>query len=419
MENIRMESKMTDKRMYRVLMPCLMGMEALVKAEAIKAGYSQEALCAEDAQVAILCRGLDAAKEAVARMNFHSRFSERVLLELGNIPAADYNELFEGTRSLPWEAWIKPAFPIVMKSGSSRRSQIYGIPSCQRIIKKALVQRLLEQSGLSGGIWPEEPSKTPYVLQFSLCDDICSIALDTTGAALHKRSYRPAQVAAPLKETLAAAILELSLFPREFHYGERLWDPCCGSGTFGIEAALMLKDVAPGLQRHFSGEKNPLIGASVFDREREIAKRSIHEVEGPIALLSDIDPHAVDIARQNARRAGVESLFMFEVADLRRSRVQSVQKKLGEKILIVANPPYGERLSDEKDAGQILKALGQLAFERGKLREGVRLSFLSPDKEAERQIGAKASKRRKLYNGGIPCTMYHYFRLPTKKKTQR
>ena len=291
----------------------------------------------------------------LARVNICSRFAERILLVLGEFRAASFDELFEGVRALPLEDWMPrdAAFPV---EGWSLESALHSVPDCQRIIKKAAAARLGAKYGL--GWLPE--SGNEYKLRFSIYKDVCRIQLDTSGTALHKRGYRPAHNAAPLRETPA-------------------------------------KGRAPGLNRHFAAERWPVIPANVWREEREAARAREYNGEYRI-YASDIDPAAVKLARENARRAGVEELIEFSVGDARRFERRT------ENGVIVTNPPYGERMMEKRAAGELLTSFG----EAWRSQDSWRLCLLTSDEEAERLLGVRADKRRKLYNGMIKCTLYIY-----------
>ena len=238
--------------------------------------------------------------------------------------------------------------------------------------------------------------------------------LDSSGDGLHKRGYRPLHVEAPIRETLAAAILEISLWRRNAAHGEALFDPFCGSGTFLIEAAMMLSQRAPGLNRHFAAEQFSLVGSSAFDRQRELAKREILDFDStwPSIGGSDLSDRALVSASNNAKRAGVASMIKLQKRDVRSWKWSMVTSWLdASSVLCVSNPPYGERLLTPEEATDLLKALSCIAFEPpGRLRTGVRLSVITSDEFAEVTLGARADKKRKLYNGRIRCDLYHYFK---------
>lgn len=329
----------------------------------------------------------------LARANIRSRFAERILLLLGEFPARTFDELFEGVKALPLADYMPrdAAFPV---EGWSISSELHSVPDCQRIIKKAAAVNLGRRYALAH--MPETGAQ--YKLRFSLLKDVCRVYLDTSGAALHKRGYRPAHNAAPLRETLAAAIVDIAGYRGRGEF----CDPFCGSGTIAIEAALAAKGRAPGLNRRFAAESWGFVPAGVWSAEREAAREREYNGEYRI-YASDIDPAAVKLARENARRAGVDSLIEFSVADARKfSRSTSGG-------VIVTNPPYGERLMEKREAGELLRAFG----EAWRASDGWRLALLTSDESAESLIGVRAAKRRKLYNGMLKCALYMF--SPEKK----
>ncbi len=324
----------------------------------------------------------------LARANIRSRFAERILLLLGAFPARTFDELFEGVRALPFEDWLErdAAFPV---EGWSLNSELHSVPDCQRIIKKAAASRLGSRYALE---WLPETG-AEYKIRFSILKDECRVYLDTSGTALHKRGYRPGHVAAPLRETLAAAIVDISGYRGK---GE-LCDPFCGSGTIAIEAALAAKGRAPGVNRRFAAERWPTLPRDIWANERESARA--REFNGDYHICaSDIDPAAVALARENAQRAGVDGLIEFSVADARRFARSTSDG------VIVTNPPYGERLMEKRQSQELLRDFGETWRANGVWR----LSLLTSDEEAERLLGARAGKRRKLYNGMIKCTLCMY-----------
>ena len=359
---------------------CLFGLEGPLANELRHIGM--EAVAPENGRV------LFAADTAgLARANIRSRFAERILLLLGEFPARSFDELFEGVRALPLEDWLPrdAAFPV---EGWSVESALHSLPDCQRIIKKAAAARLGGRYALE---WLPE-SGPEYRIRFTILKDSCRIFLDSSGAALHKRGYRPAHNAAPLRETLAAAMVDIAGYRGR---GE-LADPFCGSGTIAIEAALAAKGRAPGINRRFAAERWDAVPRAAWDAERAAALAAEYGGDYHI-YASDIDPRAVALARENARRAGVERYIDFSVADARRF------SRPTENGVIVTNPPYGERLMEKQSAAELLRLFG------GAWRATPwRLALLSPDEGAEGLLGARADKRRKLYNGMIKCNLYMY-----------
>lgn len=367
--------------------PCLFGLESLVADEMRRLDLKN--VQAENGRVH--CEGTLAD---IARLNINLRCGARVLMELGSFPARDFEALFQGVYALPWEDYIPRdgEFPV---KGYSLNSQLHSVPACQSIVKKASAKRLGEKYGVE--TLPESGSR--YQIQFSIIKDVATLYLDTSGEGLYKRGYRAKNMGAPLRETLAAALVTLSRYRGK----DPFCDPFCGSGTIAIEAALAAKGRAPGLSRHFAAEGWANIPAAVWDAERESARAREYNGEYRI-YASDIDPEAVAIARANARRAGVGDLIEFSVADARRFRRGT------DDGVIVTNPPYGERLMERRSAQELLGAFGEAW--RG---TDWRLALLSSDEEAERLLGRRADKRRKLYNGMIKCTLYIYgVRKPSK-----
>ena len=329
------------------------------------------------------------ARELV-RANLCLRIGERVLIEVGAFEARSFDELFEGVKALPWEDYIPAdgAFPV---KGYSLNSTLFSVSDCQKIIKKAVVERLKSVYSLS---WFPETGAL-YQLQFSLMKDRVSLCIDTSGEGLHKRGYRPAHNAAPLKETMAAAMVTLS----RYRGRDEFCDPFCGSGTIPIEAALIAKNRAPGLNRSFPAERWPALPARIWQEEREAARA--REYHGEYRILgTDIDPGAIAIARENALRAGVDDVVRFEVADAMAFDRQT------ERGVIVTNPPYGERILEKQEAEALYRGFGKALS----ACPNWQLYLLSSHTEFERCFGRPADKKRKLYNGMIKCELYMYFK---------
>lgn len=327
----------------------------------------------------------------LARANLWLRTAERVEIVVGSFVARSFEELFEGTTNLEWERWLDPkdAFPV---KGWSLNSKLFSIPDCQSIIKKAVVKRLTKKYNIE---WFEE-SGPLHQIRFSILKDNVTVMLDTTGTGLHKRGYRANSLEAPIKETLSAAMVMLS---RPYH-DSNIYDPFCGSGTLLIEAALYAKNIAPSMKRRFSCEQWSTVGTVPFREERERA-RSLEKRDVPFkAFGSDIDPNAVKITLENAKKAGVDDcVFALEadVADF---------SPTTERGIIITNPPYGERIYDIEQARNIYRTMGKV-FEQ---KRGYRYLVISPDEQFEDCFGRKADKKRKLYNGMIKCNLYMYFK---------
>ena len=365
------------------VVPCLFGLEGLAAEELRRMELPEVA--AENGRV---CFSGD--ENALARANLRLRTGERVLLELGRFEARSFDALFEQTRALPWERWIpkNAAFPV---TGHSLNSKLFSVPDCQKIIKKAVVERLKARYHLS---WFEESAETVQI-RFSIMKDQVTLCLDTSGEGLHKRGYRPAANAAPLRETLAAAMVNLA----RYRGRDEFVDPFCGSGTIPIEAALIARNIAPGKNRHFAAMDWRSLDQRVWAQEKELAAGL--EYHGDYRILgTDLDPKAVAIARANAERAGVADIVRFEVADARHFDRQT------ERGVIVTNPPYGERIGEKEEAEQLYRAFG----EAWRKSENWALYLLSSHTEFERCFGREADKKRKLYNGMIKCDLYMYFK---------
>ncbi len=362
--------------------PCLFGLEGLVADELRRLDLAD--VRAENGRV--FCRGsfLD-----LARMNLNLRTGERVLLVLGRFPAPTFDALFEGTRALPWEEFIPQTgkFPV---KGYSIGSALHSIPDCQKIVNKAVATRLGQAYGLT--TLPETGAL--YQIQFAIQKDEAVLMLDTSGAGLYKRGYRAQGVAAPLRETLAAAMVILS----RYRGRDPFCDPFCGSGTIAIEAALIAKNRAPGLSRSFSAQKWERVDSGLWLEAADEAMDK--EYDGDYDIWGgDIDPAAVALARHNASLAEVEDVVRFEVADATAFRREEPYGR------IVTNPPYGERLMERREAEDLYAGFGR-AF--AALPQGWQLALLSSHTEFERTFGRPADKKRKLYNGMIKCDLFLY-----------
>ncbi len=328
----------------------------------------------------------------IARANINLRFAERVFIVLGRFHAESFVELFDGTKSLLWEEWIGrlDAFPV---SGHSIKSKLTSIPDCQSIVKKAIVDRLSACYGIS---WFDE-TEVKYKVEFFILKDEAMLMIDTSGTALHKRGYRPDAGAAPLRETLAAAIAHTARVREDI----LLWDPFCGSGTIAIEAAMMVRRIAPGLNRHFAAEAFPRICAPIWlsavDEARSFEiKDSKFEV-----FASDIDEDILDITYENALRAGVEENLNIFHADARK-----IKKPEGRRGTIVCNPPYGERMGEMREIEYLYRDIGR----NFKTFEPWQIYVITSCEYFEKLYGRRADKTKKLYNGMLPCNLYQFFK---------
>ena len=369
------------ERMFKLCVPCLLGLESLISRELQK--MDMAGIRAENGRVYFTGK-----PEDIVRANLRLRTGERVLLELDRFEAASFEELFEATAAIPWEEFLDPhaAFPV---KGYSLDSALFSVSSCQKIIKKAIAQRLSSRYGRS---WlPEDGVK--YQIQFAIMKNQVSLCFDTTGEGLHKRGYRPAHGAAPLKETLAAAIVELS----RYRGREEIWDPFCGSGTIPIEAALIARNIAPGLQRGFASMEWPMLPSEMWERCRLEAKDL--EFRGNYRIFaSDIDSSAVSMARENALRAGVADCIRFTVKNALDTFPETEQGR------ILTNPPYGERLSDKKQCEKLYREMRALHTRHF----GSRMSVVTAHTGFERCFGQRAVKKHRLYNGRLECEYLTY-----------
>ena len=360
--------------------PCIFGLEGICANELKFLGIQN--VRAENGRVLF-----EGDWDTLAKANIRSRYAERIQILLAEFRATDFQTLFERVKAIEWERFIgmSDAFPV---KGRCLSSQLMSVPNCQKIIKKAVVTRLSERYMLS---WFEETGPARQI-QFLILKDKVSILLDTSGAGLHKRGYRADSNDAPLKETLAAAMVELARV-RPNHF---VTDPMCGSGTLLIEAAMKAKNIAPGLKRYFACEKWSCVPKDVFARERELAQSQIRTDISFRASGSDIDASALETARHNAELAGVGDLITFERRDIRDFQLSEGYQT------VITNPPYGERLLDLRAAEELYKVMGE-KFRREK---GKSYTVITPDDDFEKLFGRKADKRRKLYNGTLKCQVY-------------
>lgn len=374
--------------MYQYVVPCLMGVEGLVADELSYKGFDH--VQAENGRVLFEGELYDGA-----RANVLLRCGERVLIRLASYPAKTFDQLFEGMKAIPWEKWLgkDDAFPI---KGFSIHSQLHSVPDCQRILKKAAVERMKLAYGVN---WLEELGPK-HQIQFSLLNDRCEIFLDTTGAPLYKRGYKQAQNDASLRETLAASLIKVARWKGR----EVLTDPFCGSGTIAIEAALTALNIAPGQKRTFDAERWDQDWADAFSDAREEAAAEEHRDRKVTIYASDLDPAAVALAEENARRAGVAEYIQFSVADACRI---DWRERGG---VVICNPPYGVRMLDQQQAQRLMRAFGKATGWNGELKQYI----ISSDPEFEQSFGRPADKKRKLYNGMLKCNLFQYFRPQQK-----
>lgn len=378
-----------------LIAPCHFGLEAVLKREILDLGY--EISSVEDGRVTF-----QGDAEAVCRANIFLRTAERVLLKVGSFQAVSFEELFEKTKALPWEAYIPKDGKFWVTKASSVKSRLFSPSDIQSVMKKAMVRRLQEHYHMEW--FPEDGPE--YPVRVFLMKDQVTVGIDTSGASLHKRGYREVSGKAPITETLAAALIMLTPWR-----GDRiLVDPFCGSVTFPIEAAMMAANIAPGMNRSFTAEKwTNLIPKKLWYDTVDEASDLIREPEETDIQGYDADEDVIRIARRNAAEAGVEHMIHFQRRDV---RDLSHPKKYG---FIITNPPYGERLEDKKDLPELYRAFGE-SFRR---LETWSAYMITSYEDAERYFGRKADKNRKIYNGMLKTYFYQFQGPKPPRKTGR
>lgn len=395
----------------KIIITTLFGLETPVREDLEAIDFSKEQITVSDGVVT-----LDAGEDwplQVARVNMWVRRGERVLLEIGEFKAEDFDSFFDGTKALPWNDFIPEGYSYVV-NGFSRKSKLFGVPALQSLAKKAIARSILTSRHMpEDGIVYEDADRGTVKIQFGIVNDVCRFMIDTSGDGLHKRGYRPLTHEAPIRETLASGMVSLARYSA---FGnEALIDPFCGSGTIVIEAALMALNIAPGKQRHFAYEDLPYIGKQ---NRREALKEALDmedltPMDDCFFYGSDIDPKAVASAKRNAEAAGVEDFVKFTISDARRMTTENLVKYTGfDRQLILTNPPYGGRLMTPEEADEIYRLIARLYLTRnGKCQKGIRLSVITPDDNFEAATDHKADKRVKLYNGNILCHLANYYKL--------
>lgn len=360
------------------------GLEAVVKREIENLGF--KILKSEDAKITY-----QGDERAVVKSNLWLRCADRVLIKLGEFNAVSFEELFQQAKALPWEEWIQEDAKFTV-TGTSVKSTLHSVPDCQAIVKKAIVEKLKETYHCE---WFQETGPE-YTIKLTLLKDRVTVTLDTSGAGLHKRGYRVKDVAAPIKETLAAAMVQLSYWKE----GRLLLDPLCGSGTIPIEAALLGRNIAPGLNRKFAAEQWPSIPADLWNQERKAAFEAIKADADIRIQASDISPIAVKAAKENAMEAGVDDCIDFLIKPLKDIRFEE------DYGIVICNPPYGERIGEKDEIRKIYSEMRKLFADSPTWS----LYLITTDKEFETlAFGRPADRRRKLYNGRLEVTYYQYY----------
>ncbi|HHV38314.1 MAG TPA: class I SAM-dependent RNA methyltransferase [Tepidimicrobium sp.] len=359
------------------------GLEAIVRRELENLGYKD--LVTENGKITF-----KATERDIPIANLWLRSADRVLLKMGEFKATTFEELFEGTKALPWDEWITEDGEFTVE-GKSVNSKLYSISDSQAIVKKAIVEKMKTRYNRD---WFEETG-AKFTVEVSLLKDMATLTIDTSGVGLHKRGYRSHGGAAPLKETLAAALVQLSYWNRN----RLLWDPFCGSGTIPIEAAMIGKNIAPGLNRNFASEEWPRISKEYWYDARRGAWDLMYRDSKLSILASDIDRRAIEIAKRNAYNMGLEEDIKFKVGDIRDLRVEE------DYGVIICNPPYGERMGERKGVNKLYRDMGRIF----KDLDTYSIYVLTSEEGFESLYGKKADRRRKLYNGRMRVDYYQYY----------
>lgn len=383
------------EREFELYAPCHFGLEAVLKRELTDLGI--EITSVTDGRV-----NFKGSAAVVAKANIFLRTTERVMITVGTFKATTFEELFQGIKALPWENYIPKDGRFWVKKATSIKSALFSTSDIQSIVKKAMVERLKEKYRVS---WFEE-SGNEYPIRVSLLKDVVTVALDTSGESLHKRGYRKMTVKAPISETLAAALISLTPWKAD----RILIDPFCGSGTIPIEAAMMGLHIAPGMTRHFTAENwDNLVPAKYF-KEAKSEAYSLIDTDTKLEIQGyDLDPDAVEAARANAELAGVDDQIHFQARDV---KDLSSHNKYG---FIITNPPYGERLEEKKDMPALYTLIGESFGKLDTWSSYIITSF----EDAEKYIGRKAAKNRKIYNGMIKTYFYSFPGPKPPRRTNR
>lgn len=407
----------------KIIITTLFGLESPTKGDLLDRGYDKDKITVSDGVVT-----LEGDYYDVARANMWAKHAERIFIEVGEFdcgmsddPDTNFNAFFEGCRAIKWVNFI-PANWAFIVNGFSRKSKLYGIPALQKLAKKAIAESLAVSRGLSADTKISENEEIGSVkIQFGIVNDTCRFMIDTSGAGLHKRGYRPLTHEAPIRETLASGMLTYAKYQP---YGnEALVDPFCGSGTIVIEAARTACGIAPGRDRHFAYEDLPYIGKALYMRALEEARdnQDTEPMDDCYFFGSDIDPKAIESAKRNAEAAGVGQLTRFRICDANKMTPEYLGKLTNlPRQLVITNPPYGGRLMTPEDAARLYKLIDRNYLTKdGFCKKGLRLSVITPENAFEDATGHKADKRVKLYNGAIICTLSNYYKLGDKHNGNR
>ena len=374
---------------YKLVATAAMGLEAIVAQEVKALGYETTV---DNGKVYF-----EGDETAIARTNLWLRVADRVKIVVGQFPATSFEQLFESVKALPWEKYlpVDAAFPV---SGKSVKSKLFSVPDCQAITKKAIVERMKQHYKRLGFL---DESGATNKIEVSILKDMATLTIDTSGAGLHKRGYRQAQGEAPLKETLAAALVQIS----KWNPNRPFVDPFCGSGTIALEAAMLGQNIAPGYNREFISEAWPWMKAKIWDEVRNEAD-SLANYEQPLEIFgSDIDHRMVSIAQENALEAGFGEIITFKQMQARDFTTQLTDG------VMIGNPPYGERIGDVEVVEQVIRDLGTIM----KSNPTWSVYMLSSMKNFEELYGRQATKKRKLFNGFIETNYYQFWGQKSKR----
>ena len=382
---------------FELIAPCHFGLESVLKREITDLGY--EIVSVEDGRVTFM-----GDETAIPRANIFIRTAERILLNMGSFKAVTFDELFEGTKALPWEEYLPRDARFWVTKATTNKSALFAGSSIQSIVKKAIVERMKQTYHVSRF----EEDGAEYPIRVFIFKDMVSIGIDTSGTSLHKRGYRQLVGKAPISETLASALLMLTPWNKD----RVLVDPFCGSGTFPIEAAMIGANVAPGMNREFTADAwekviSKKIWYNAYDEAHDMIRNDVEmNIQG-----YDLDPEIVKCAMANAKEAGVDKYIHFQARDV---KDLNNPKHYG---FIITNPPYGERLEERKDLPELYRTIGE-SFKR--LSDWSMYLITSYD-EAEKYIGRKADKNRKIYNGMIKSYFYQFMgpKPPRKERTDK
>ncbi len=374
---------------YKLVATAAMGLESIVAQEVKELGYETTV---DNGKVYF-----EGDETAIARTNLWLRVADRVKIVVGQFPAKTFEQLFESVKALPWEKYlpVDAAFPV---SGKSVKSKLFSVPDCQAITKKAIVERMKQHYKRLGFL---DESGATYKIEVSILKDVATLTIDTSGTGLHKRGYRQAQGEAPLKETLAAALVQIS----KWNPNRPFVDPFCGSGTIALEAAMFGQNIAPGYNREFISEDWPWMKAKIWDAVRDEAD-SLANYDQPLEIFgSDIDNRMVSIAQENALEAGFGDIITFKQMQARDFTTQLTDG------VMIGNPPYGERIGDIEVVEQVIRDLGKVM----KNYPTWSVYMLSSMKNFEELYGRQSTKKRKLFNGFIETNYYQFWGQKSKR----